>query len=187
MLSRLGTIDKRNESTKFGEGSSFLQSFKTMNKSNTGKTKPTQNTTSGIFSKTNIQKNKNSGFLSVKTIRGDNSNNNNDHSGMTKFFQKIKNNLERTLSSKNDGSPDLSKRSAQKPKDNESSSDNEENENKENGSTEANKNLKKNRGSRGSILEQNFRKQQNLFGNKIFKFGGKKNSLGFYENHMKGS
>jgi len=179
LFSRLESMDKRNESSKIGEGANFLQSFKTMNLALSSKNKTTQNTEN--LSNTHIQK-RNCELLSVHTIK-ENPNNNNDHSGMAKFFQKIKNNLERTLSSKNEGIPNLSRRSLKKVKD-DSSSDDDQNENKEKGINEGSKNSKRNMKPRGSLFEQNFRKQQTLFGNKVFKFGGKKNNFGIYESSM---
>ena len=184
MFSGLESLERRNESSKNLDGGNFLQSFKTMNMGNSSNNKSTQNTLN--ISSTNIPKSKNCELLSLKTIIRDNPNNNNDQSGMAKFFKKIKNNLERTLSNKNDGNHDLSKSSAQKLKDDESSSDDEDNGNKENGKNELSKNPKRNTNviGRGSFFEQNFRKQKTLFGSKVFKFGGKKNNLGIYESSM---
>jgi hypothetical protein len=182
LISRLESIDKRNESSKIGEGGNFLNSFKTINMGASSKNNSIQNT--AYMSNTLIQKSKNCELMSVKTIR-DNANNNNDNSEMTKFFQKIKNNLERSLSHKNDGNTFISKHTFKKPKDDDSSSDDDQNENKENWNNEGSKNSIRTRRYRGSIFEQNFIKQQQaLFGNKVFKFGGKKNNLGIYESSM---
>ena len=182
LFSRLESIDKRNESSKIGDGANFLQSFKTVNMGVSNKNKSIQST--GNISSTHIQKNK-CELMSVHTIR-ENVNNNNDHTGMAKFFQKIKNNLERTLSTKNDVNPNLSKRTLKKPKDESSSSDDDQTESKENWNNEGSKNSKKTKRYRGSIFELNFKKQQQtLFGNKVFKFGGNKNNnLGIYESSM---
>ena len=181
MISRLESIDKRNDNPKAGGGSNYLKSFNTigiLNRNNS-----TQNT--GNYNKIPLKKN--SALMSVQTVQSNaNNNNNNDHLGMEKFFKKIKNNLDRTLSNKNEKYPELSKRSPNNSKDDdESSSDDEQNDQNEIGNNEENQSSKKNNiAPRGSLFEQNFRKQQTIFGNKVFKFGGKKNNFGNYESSM---
>ena len=178
IISRLESIDKRDNPKPPG-GSNFLKSFNTIG--NINRNKSTQNT--GVYN--NLPKKKNSALLSVQTIQSNNVNTNNDHLGMEKFFKKIKNNLDRTLSNKNEKNPDISKRSFNNSKEDESSSEDDVNEQIDLGNNDGFQSPKRNNMiPRGSIFEQNFRKQQTMFGNKVFKFGGSKNNFGIYESSM---
>ena len=173
---------KNNEAPKASKGNTqlnFLHSFKTINLSD-----KKQNMT-------NLPKKKNSEFISIQTIQA--LNGKGDNNGMVKFFQNIKNNLERTLSNKNDRSNnDISKRTNNNNEVKEVSSTDEENEDN-NGSVNNDLNLfspnKKvnNIEGKGNAFAQNFIKQQTMFGNKFFKFGaGKKESKknGLYESSV---
>ena len=178
IISRLESIDKGNNNPK---PSNFLKSFNTIG--NINRNISTKN--AGNYG--NIPKKKNSALLSVQTVQSTNQNVNNDHLGMEKFFKKIKNNLDRTLSNKNEKNPDLSKRSGNniKDKEDESSSEDDENDQNDMGNNDGFLSPKRNNAMpRGSIFEQNFRKQQTMFGNKVFKFGGQKNNFGIYESSM---
>jgi len=176
IISRLESIDKRNDNPKPGGGSNFLKSFNTIGNLNRN------NSTKNSGNINNLPNKKNSVLLSVQTVQS-NVNTNNDHFGMEKFFKKIKNNLDRTLSNKNEKNPEFSKRSINNSKDDdESSSSDEQN---EIGKDDGNQSPKRNNMmQRGSIFEQNFRKQQTMFGNKVFKFGGQSKNFGVYESSM---
>jgi hypothetical protein len=177
-MSKLDVGDKRNDISKVSRGSGInnFQSHGTMNFGN-------QN--SGIGKKpmncqTSLPKKKISTFISMETIKE--ISNYKEKMGMTKFFQKIKNNLDRTLSHKNGDE------SIQNNTNKDSSSDDDSNENseKENGNTSS-----KNRMiQKETTFEQNFKMQQTMFVNKIFKFGegnNKKTSCydsSMYDNHQ---
>ena len=116
---------------------------------------------------------------SFKTINfGDkNKSNYTDNSGMTKFFKKIKNNLDRTLSNKNDISNDYSNNEIKEI------SSSEEDENNDN---ILNINIKNNNNNdvidgKGNAFAQTFIKQQTLFANKFFKFSSKRQKDNKYE------
>ena len=114
-----------------------------------------------------------SAFQSFKTINISNKNVNEaagDNSGMTKFFKKIRNNLERSLSNKNEKSQDVSNNNELKGASS-SEEDNENNENILNGI--------ENKNEKGNVFAQNFIKQQTMFGNKFFKFGAGKGGKHF--------
>ena len=117
-------------------------------------------------------------FQSFKTINVSNKNLNQDNGGnntdMTKFFKKIKNNLERSLSNKNDRSQDISNNNEIK----EGSSSEEENENNEN-ILNGIENKNNNNEGKGNMFQQNFIKQQTMFANKFFKFGAGKGGKHF--------
>ena len=119
---------------------------------------------------------------SFKTINfGDkNKSNYTDNSGMTKFFKKIKNNLDRTLSNKNDISNDYSNNEI---KEISSSEEDENNDNILN--IDSNNSKKKNNNGlidgKENAFAQNFIKQQTLFANKFFKFGSKGQKDNKYE------
>ena len=115
-------------------------------------------------------------------------NNISDNIGMAKFFKKIKNNLERTLSKKSN----IDKNNATDNEEKEKSSSEEENE--ENNEIDSNKNGNFSKSiinsNNNNVFAQNFIKQQTMFGNKFFKFGnGKKdeNKDGLYKSSMQGS
>ena len=172
IISRLESIDKGNNTPK---PSNFLKSFNTIGNIN----KNISNKNTGNYG--NIPIKKDSALLSVQTVQSTNQNVNNDHLGMEKFFKKIKNNLDRTLSNKNEKNPDLSKRSGNNIKDKENESSSEDDMGNNDGILSPKRN---NVMPRGSIFEQNFRKQQTMFGNKVFKFGGQKSNFGIYESSM---
>ena len=112
-------------------------------------------------------------FQTFKTINSSNKNSNEaagDNNGMTKFFKKIRNNLERSLSNKNEKSQDVSNNNELK----EASSSEEDNENNENILNGID-----NKNEKGNVFAQNFIKQQTMFGNKFFKFGAGKGGKHF--------
>ena len=175
IFSRLQSIDKSNDGTRKSKGGNFLKSFNTIN---------TTNKKLSSNNNANLPAKKNSGIINMPRIQTQNVSNN-DNLGMAKFFQKIKNNLERTISNKNEKSNDLSKRSNNITNDDESSSS--EDDNNENGNEINNGNdvPKRNSKPRGSVFDQNFIKQQTMFTNKFFKFGGGGNNrVGLYESSM---
>jgi len=174
IMSKIESIDKRNELSKIskGGGANYLQSFNT---TSFGKRN------SGLFKRpsnyyTSLPKKKMSAFMSMETIKE--INNNKDNMGMAKFFKKIKNNLDRTLSNKNNsGSGQNNTNNA------DSSSDDISNEigEKENGKPSSKNNMI----SKETTFEQNFKMQQNMFVNKLFKFGeGSNKKVGLYESSM---
>ena len=114
-------------------------------------------------------------FQSFKTINVDKNKGDGNNSGMTKFFKKIRNNLERSLSNnKNEKKPENSRRSMNEIKEitsSEEENDNNQNENIDNAN--ANGIIE---GKGNNSFAQNFIKQQTMFANKFFKFGGGKNS-----------
>jgi hypothetical protein len=89
--------DKKNDLSKIskGTGVSYFQSFNTMNfgNQNSGSTKKTKSFQTSLPGK------KMSGYISMEAVQE--MSNYKDNMGMTKFFKKIKNNLDRTLSHKN--------------------------------------------------------------------------------------
>ena len=129
---------------------------------------------------------------SFKTISLSNKNleknliNDESNSGMKKFFKKIRNNLERSLSNKNDKN-DVSKASnLNELKEVSSSEEDEENENNDNILNGIENNINsphRNNNSgigridgKGNAFAQNFIKQQTMFGNKFFQFGAGRNN-----------
>ncbi len=185
MFSAIDQPDKKNNEasrrSKGGNQLNMLHSFKTINLSD--KKQSAQNL--------NLPKKKNSEFIPIQTIQA--LNGKGDNNGMVKFFQNIKNNLERTLSNKNDNN-DGSKRTNNNINEvKEVSSTDEDND--DNDSIAKDLNLfspKKNINNKTSIMDgkgnafaQNFIKQQTMFGNKFFKFGAKKQSKnGLYESSV---
>ena len=174
IISKVETVDKKNDISKISKGSGIncFQSFNTMNFGNQ---------TSGINKKpanyqTSLPKKKISGFISMETIKE--IQNYKDNARMAKFFKKIKNNLDRTLSNKN-----VSESIQNNSNNEESSSEDDSNENdeKENG----NISTKNGMIQKENAFEQNFKMQQNMFVNKIFKFGeGNNKRTSLYESSM---
>ena len=129
--------------------------------------------------------NKKSNFLqSFKTLNFDKmkssqGNNEGDNLGLTKFFKKVKVNLERTLSQKNDK---IQNSSNNKYKFKDSSSSDEDAEKEKN-------NLHQIVSGKSAVIGRNnnfaksFLRQQSLFANKFLKFNGKENN-GLYESSM---
>ena len=125
---------------------------------------------------------------SFKTIslidkKGNQENNKNDDCGMAKFFKKIKNNLEHSLSQKNHKNEENKNNSKKKET---SSSEEEENENSLNGKDKNQCSPSKNiiDGKGNNAFAQNFIKQQTMFGTHFFRFGASKkknNKDGIYE------
>ena len=125
---------------------------------------------------------------SFKTIslidkKGNQENNKNDDCGMAKFFKKIKNNLEHSLSQKNHKNEENKNNSKNKET---SSSEEEENENSLNGNDKNQCSPSKNiiDGKGNNAFAQNFIKQQTMFGTHFFRFGASKkknNKDGIYE------
>ena len=175
VMSKVDVIDKRNDLSKVSKGSgiNLIQPFNTMNfgSQNNATNKKTTNF------QTSLPKKKMSEFISMETIKE--FSNYNDNMGMTKFFKKIKDNLDRTLSNKNVDEY------IQNTNNNEnSSSEDESNENseKENRHTSSKNGMPQ----KENAFEQNFRKQQTMFVNKIFKFGeGIHKKESFYDSSMK--
>ena len=174
ITSKLESVDKRKELSKISKGNvaSHFQSFNTVNFGN--QNNDLRKRPSNYLA--NLPKKKMSAFVSMENIRE--INNYKDNMGMAKFFKKIKNNLDRTLSNKN-----ISDTAQNNTNNDDSSSDDISNENneKENG----------NASSKNSIIpkettfEQNFKMQQNMFVNRIFKFGeGSNKKAGLYESSM---
>ena len=131
-------------------------------------------------------------FQSFKTINLSNKNNNIEGTtniGMTRFFKKIKNNLERTLSNKNEKKNEKNNDFSNNNIDiKEVSSSEEENEDEDNkeilggmdiSSPKKNNNSGLNEGKGNNSFAQNFIKQQTMFGNKFFKFGAGKGGKQF--------
>ena len=124
-------------------------------------------------------------FQSFKTINISEKNRvgEGDNSGMTKFFKKIRNNLEHSLSHKNDKNNENTRRSNNNEIKEVSSSEEEkdENDNKNENNNLDNKNSSKKSSDANNSFAQNFIKQQTMFANKFFKFGASKNSNSKYE------
>ena len=101
-------------------------------------------------------------FVHLHSIKEEN---NQENTGMTKFFQKIKNNLEiKNTKDKNSEQNIIDE-------ENSSSSSSEEEDNKPNQKESSKDLIKKNSG--GNKFAENFEKQRTFFQNKMFKFGNK--------------
>ena len=127
--------------------------------------------------------------------------NDGDNLGMTKFFKKVRNNLERTLS-QNDKNQNVSKNNNSLVKFNKNNTNykinNKNNFNESSASSsdeENNESIKKEKSNNNSpkknsaieannAFAKNFVKQQTLFGSKFLKFGDKKNKIGLYESSV---
>ena len=177
VMSRLGTIDKKDDASKISKGSGVnnFQSFSTMNFGNQNNNVASRKS---VNYQTSLPKKKISGFISMETIKE--INNYKENMGMAKFFKKIKNNLDRTLSQKN-MSESIQNNTNNNIEESSSEDDSNENSEKENG----NSNSKKGMSHKETAFEQNFKIQQNMFVNKMFKFGDETNKrASLYESSM---
>ena len=174
IVSKLDFVDQKNELSKISKNSVTNQ-FHSFNTTSFGKRNSCLNKRNSNYF-TSLPKKKMSGFISMENVKETNINK--DNMGMTKFFKKIKNNLEHTLSNKK-----INESGQNNTNNDNSSSDEVSNENGENENENASS--KNNIIAKETTFEQNFKIQQNIFVNKIFKFGeGNNNKPSLYESSM---
>ena len=173
IMSKFESKDKINDLSKISRGSAanHLHSFNTTSFRN--RNNAIKSSSSYL---TSLPKKKMSAFMSMETIKEISTNK--DNLGMAKFFKKIKNNLDYNLSNKN-----IHESVKNNIKNEDSSSDDVSNdfceiENEKSSS-------KNNIISKESSFEQYFKMQQNMFANKILKFGeGSNNRDALYDSSI---